>query len=293
MKVLSWNVAGIRAVLKKGTLEFVLKGEYDVLCFQETKAEEQQVKNVEKYKELYPYQIWNSSKTKKGYSGTAIWSKIPFVSTLPTIDFDNEGRVVAVEYEEMYLVTVYTPNSKGDLSRLEERTKKWDTQFREYCNNLKEVKPVVICGDLNVIHQEIDINCPEKHLGNKYAGYTMEERAEFTKLLSCGYFDAFRKFNKSAGNYTWWSYISNARQNNVGWRLDYFVVDDLLNMNCTNSTIERDIMGSDHCPITLTLNFTNPIHINKEPMRRRSMSYPTPPDLKESKIIESIKRPKM
>ena len=253
VRILSWNVAGIRAVLRKNALDFSLKGEYDIMCFQETKAEQQQVKNIDAFKSIYPHQYWNHSKTKKGYSGTAIWSKIPFINMLEPPSFDNEGRITTVEYSEFYLITVYTPNSKGDLSRLNERTTEWDPLFQTYCNFLKNQKPVIICGDLNVIHQEIDIHQPEKHQGNIYAGYTIEERTTFTQLLSSGYFDAFRKFNQEPNNYTWWSYMHNARTKNIGWRLDYFLVDSRFFSNTKDSTIEKDILGSDHCPISLNI----------------------------------------
>jgi len=254
MKILSWNVAGIRAVLRKNALDFSLKGEYDTLCFQETKAEQIQVKNIDSFKSIYPYQFWNHSKTRKGYSGTSIWSKTPFVSTLDSPDFDQEGRITTVEYTNFFLVTVYTPNSKGDLSRLQERTEEWDNLFKNYCNGLKFKKPVIICGDLNVIHQDIDIYQPEKHQGNIYAGYTIEERTTFTQLLSSGYIDAFRKFNNNPGNYTWWSYMHGARDRNIGWRLDYFLVDTSIEQCIVNSTIESNILGSDHCPIALHIN---------------------------------------
>jgi len=253
MKILSWNVAGIRAVLRKDALDFALKGEYDAICFQETKAEEIQVKNIDLFKSIYPYQYWNHSKKRKGYSGTAIWSKIPFDS-LDSPDFDQEGRITTVEYSKFYLVTVYTPNSKGDLSRLSERTNEWDPLFKNYCNYLKNKKPVIICGDFNVIHQDNDIYQPEKHQGNIYAGYTMEERTSFTELLTSGYIDAFRKFNNNPGNYTWWSYMHNARSNNIGWRLDYFLVDISLEHKIIDSTIESNILGSDHCPISLQID---------------------------------------
>lgn len=251
---MSWNVAGIRAVIRKNALDFALKGEYDIICFQETKAEQIQVKNIELLTSIYPHQYWNHSKTKKGYSGTSIWSKIPFMNTLDSPDFDREGRITTVEYSSFYLVTVYTPNSKGDLSRLSERTNEWDPLFKLYCNNLNLYKSVIVCGDFNVIHQDIDIHQPEKHQGNIYAGYTHEERTTFTELLSSGYIDAFRKFNQEPNNYTWWSYMHNARTKNIGWRLDYFLVNKELEENIIDSTIEKQILGSDHCPITLNID---------------------------------------
>lgn len=252
MKIISWNVAGIRAVLKKKALDFVLESDIDVICFQETKAEKEQVKNIDNFTSKFPHQLWNHSKTRKGYSGTAIWSKIPFKS-IESPNFDQEGRITVVEFNDYFLVTVYTPNSKADLSRLVERVQVWDMLFREYCNQLKETKPVVICGDLNVIHQDIDIHQPEKHPGNVYAGFTNEERASFTQLLSCGYVDAFRLFNNEPCNYTWWSYMHNARKKNIGWRLDYFLVSTKLKCKIINSEIMNDIYGSDHCPISLEL----------------------------------------
>lgn len=253
MKILSWNVAGIRAVLKKNALDFSIQEDYDTLCFQETKAEEQQVKLDDKFKEKYPHQLWNSSKTKKGYAGTAIWSKYEFKKH-ETQEFDIEGRITVVEFNKFILLTVYTPNSKGDLSRLSERTDVWDIQFKEYCNQLKKQKPLILCGDFNVIHMDRDIHQPEKHQGNIYAGYTYQERQRFTELMSCGYTDAFRMFNDEAGHYTWWSYMHNARKKDIGWRLDYFLVDDALKPFINDSKILKEKMGSDHCPITLEIN---------------------------------------
>jgi exodeoxyribonuclease-3 len=303
MKILSWNVAGIRAVLKKNALDFVCETvhDYDVLCFQETKAEQIQV-NAEKFKKLYPYQYWNHSKKRKGYSGTSIWSKVPFERTFDHPVFDDEGRIVAVEFKEFILVTVYTPNSKGDLSRLTDRTTQWDPLFRDYCNDLKTHKPVVICGDLNVIHQDIDIYQPENHQGNIYAGYTVEERSSFQALLDSGYEDAFRLFNNKPGQYTWWSYLHNARSKNIGWRLDYFLIDSRIVQCCNNSSILNKVLGSDHCPITLFLDLdkihveTTPIDINpchKRSLRRRSRSYPTPPDELDFRYIQNIKKPQI
>ena len=254
MKLLSWNVAGIRAVLRKNELDFVLKGEYDILAFSETKAEQKQVKNIEKFKELYPHQSWNSSKTKKGYSGTAIWSKIPFVKVFDPPEFDIEGRVCAVEFKFFYLVNVYTPNSKQDLSRLKERTQEWDPLFKEYCNELKSMKPVIICGDLNVMHKPNDLHNPERHRNNDLAGYTIQGRKTFTELLDSGYDDSFRLFNKESGYFSWWSYFRGSRENNVGFRLDYFLTDKRLADKVMDSTIERYQLGSDHCPITLQVN---------------------------------------
>ena len=252
MKLLSWNVAGIRAVLRKNALDFTLNSDYDVLCFQETKAERSQVKDISKFTNEYPYQHWNHSKTKKGYSGTAIWSKQEF-KELSSPGFDQEGRITAVEFETFQLVTVYTPNSKGDLSRLDERINIWDALFKIYCDELNQIKPLIICGDFNVIHQDIDIHKPEEHRGNIYAGFTDEERQSFTELLGYGYSDAFRMFNDKEGHYTWWSYMHGARNRNIGWRLDYFLVPDSLKKNTKSSEILKSVIGSDHCPITLNI----------------------------------------
>ena len=253
MKIVSWNVAGIRAVLRKNALDFVLESDIDILCFQETKAEKEQVKNIDNFTSKYPYQIWNHSKTKKGYSGTAIWSKYNF-KHIESPFFDEEGRITIAEFENFILLTVYTPNAKADLTRLEYRVNEWDMLFREYCNQLNVIKPLIMCGDFNVIHQDIDIHQPEKHPGNIYAGFTNEERSSFTQLLSCGYIDAFRLFSNEPCNYTWWSYMHNARKKNVGWRLDYFLVSNIFKTKIINSEILNEIYGSDHCPISLNIN---------------------------------------
>jgi len=299
MKIISWNVAGIRAVLRKNALDFALKGEYDIICFQETKAEQHQVKNLESFDRVYPHQSWNHSKGRKGYSGTAIWSKSLYkVHDSPF--FDQEGRITTAEFPEFFLITVYTPNSKQDLSRLAERTNEWDPLFRDYCNSFKSSKPVIICGDLNVIHQEIDIYQPEKHKGNVYAGYTTQERDSFGCLLSSGYIDAFRKFNKEPHNYSWWSYMNNAREKNIGWRLDYFLVDTTIESLCTKSDICKDILGSDHCPITLDIDIgeldsiidSDKNGFESKEKRKRCGSYPImPQDIIDMNIINGLKKP--
>jgi len=254
--IMSWNVAGIRAVLRKNALDFSLNNnELDVICFQETKAEQVQVKNIDKFINEFPYQIWNHSKKRKGYSGTSIWSKTPFINTFQTPEFDNEGRICAVEFDKYILLTVYTPNSKADLSRLDERVNDWDVKFCSYCDYLKSIKPLIICGDLNVCHKDIDIYEPEKHRSNVYAGFTNEERTSFSRIIEQGYFDAFREFHNEGNNFTWWSYYKDCRTRNIGWRLDYFLVDNLLKQYCTNSIINKEIYGSDHCPISCNFNF--------------------------------------
>ena len=297
MKIVSWNVAGIRAILKKNALDFTINDEIDIICFQETKAEQTQVKLSSSFLNFYPYQTWNHSKNKKGYSGTAIWSRHPFVSIIPTPHFDTEGRICAVEYTNFYLITVYTPNSKRDLSRLKERIDVWDTNFRQFCNNLDNKKSCIICGDFNVCHKDIDIHKPDQHRGNIYAGFTAEEQTSFDLLLSNSFVDTFRLFNNEGGNYTWWSYIYGARKKNIGWRLDYFLVSQDVKHFVKSSSILKNILGSDHCPIFLDFDLktemqssSHAIDIHTTSMRRRSYSYPTPPDVKEMIQITKTKR---
>jgi exodeoxyribonuclease-3 len=263
MKIYSWNVNGIRAVDKKGALaEFINREQPDVICFQETKAHETQLdlefQDYEKY--------WNSAK-KPGYSGTAIWTKVAPLSVsygLPDelitkykLDSDaygdpsNEGRVLALEFDDFYLVTVYTPNSKGDLSRLELRHKQWDPAFLEYVTQLESRKPVLFCGDLNVAHTEIDLANPKPNIGKH--GFTNEEREGFDNILAAGYVDTFRVFNQEGGNYTWWTHWANARARNVGWRIDYFLASAGLQDQLQAAAIHADVMGSDHCPVSVTL----------------------------------------
>lgn len=263
MKIYSWNVNGIRAVDKKGALaEFINREQPDVICFQETKAHETQLdlefQDYEKY--------WNSAK-KAGYSGTAIWTKVAPLSVsygLPDelitkykLDSDaygdpsNEGRVLALEFDDFYLVTVYTPNSKGDLSRLELRHKQWDPAFLEYVTQLESRKPVLFCGDLNVAHTEIDLANPKPNIGKH--GFTNEEREGFDNILAAGFVDTFRVFNQEGGNYTWWTHWANARARNVGWRIDYFLASAGLKDQLQAAAIHADVMGSDHCPVSVTL----------------------------------------
>ena len=263
MKIYSWNVNGIRAVDKKGALaEFINREQPDVICFQETKAHETQLdlefQDYEKY--------WNSAK-KPGYSGTAIWTKVAPLSVsygLPDelitkykLDSDaygdpsNEGRVLALEFDNFYLVTVYTPNSKGDLSRLELRHKQWDPAFLEYVTQLESRKPVLFCGDLNVAHTEIDLANPKPNIGKH--GFTNEEREGFDNILAAGFVDTFRVFNQEGGNYTWWTHWANARARNVGWRIDYFLASAGLKDQLQAAAIHADVMGSDHCPVSVTL----------------------------------------
>jgi len=263
MKIYSWNVNGIRAVHKKGLFtKFVEKEKPDILCLQETKAmREQSEVDLPEYEEY-----WNSAE-RKGYSGTAIFTKekpLKVINGLPADivkkykladdDYGNpnkEGRVIAAEYKKFFLVTVYTPNAKDDLSRLSLRHKKWDPAFLAYCKKMEKKKPVIFCGDLNVAHTPDDLARPKQNEGNK--GYTKEERDGFQKFIDAGFVDTFRLFHQGNGYYTWWTHWANARANNVGWRIDYFLVSKKLADKVTAANIHPDIMGSDHCPISITL----------------------------------------
>jgi len=251
MKIISWNVNGIRAVLKKGFLDFIKQEKPDVICIQETKAMPEQVEAI---LDNYPYQYWNSAE-KKGYSGTAIFSKIKPISIKNDLEIekhDNEGRVICVELKNYYLVTVYTPNSKRDLSRLDYRTNEWDVDFLNYLKELEKDKPVVFCGDLNVAHKEIDLKNPKTN--NKNAGFTNEERAGFENYIQSGFIDTFRIFNQEPEHYTWWSYMFNSRAKNVGWRIDYFCISECIKNKLQKSIILPTIMGSDHAPISIEID---------------------------------------
>jgi len=250
MKIISWNVNGIRAVLKKGFLEFISKENPDIICIQETKASPEQVDlNLENY----PYKYWNSA-IKKGYSGTAIFSKIKPIAIendLKIEKHDQEGRVICFELDNYYLVTVYTPNSKRDLSRLNYRHKEWDIDFLKYLQKLESKKPVIFCGDLNVAHKEIDLKNPKSN--KKNAGFTEEEREGFENYVKAGFVDTFRMFNKDPDHYTWWSYMFNSRAKNVGWRIDYFCVSNVIKNKVQEARILPDVMGSDHAPILIEM----------------------------------------
>lgn len=264
MKLYSWNVNGIRAVLNKGALQaFITVHDPDILCLQETKAQRGQVElDLPQYTEHF------FSAVKKGYSGTAIFSKVPalrYVDGLPEdilakygITHDgygnpnDEGRVIAAEFEGFWVVTVYTPNSKRDLSRLDLRHKQWDAAFLQYVKRLESTKPVLVCGDFNAAHQEIDLARPKDNVRN--AGFTPEEREGFDNLLSAGFVDVFRRDNPDlTGAYTWWTAWGGARERNVGWRIDYWLATKDIAAKVTNPQIHPAVMGSDHCPISIAL----------------------------------------
>ena len=249
MKFISWNVNGIRAVIKKGFYDFVNEHNPDILCIQETKAQKEQ---VDLQLENYPYKYWNSA-VKKGYSSTAIFSKIKpidVVNDMGIEEHDSEGRVITMELDKYYLVTVYTPNSKRELLRLEYRTK-WDKDFLKFIKKLEEKKPVIFCGDLNVAHKEIDLKNPKTNHFNP--GFTDEERNGFSNIISNGFIDTFREFEKGENHYTWWSYMFQARKRNIGWRIDYFCISESLKSQLVNSYILKDVLGSDHAPVVMEI----------------------------------------
>ncbi len=250
MKIISWNVAGFRACLKKGFEEFFYKENADIYCLQESKVTKEQYSfHPENYYEyLFPAE-------KKGYSGTLVYSKIKPLNVIYGIGesiFDKEGRTITIEYSNFYLVNNYVPNVKRDLSRMEERMY-FEDKLRSFLKNLEKTKPVIICGDFNVAHNEIDIKNFKANIGN--AGFTYEERRKFNQLLDSGFIDTFRYFNKDLKDaYTWWSYRKGVRERNIGWRIDYFLTSkDIIN-HVDNTTIYKDILGSDHCPIGLGIN---------------------------------------
>lgn len=264
MKFYSWNVNGIRAVVKKGTFQaFVKEHKPDILCLQETKAEQGQAEvDLAGY-----HEYWNSA-VKKGYSGTAIFSKrepLAVINGFPKEfakkfsfadelkrDATDEGRVITAEFDKFYVVTVYTPNAKDDLSRLPLRHKHWDPAFLAYCKQLEKKKPVLFSGDLNVAHTELDLANPKPNRGKK--GFTVEEREGFQNFLDGGFVDTFRMFTEGNGHYSWWSNFSNARSRNVGWRIDYWLVSEKLRKQVKKAEIHADVMGSDHCPVSVTLS---------------------------------------
>jgi exodeoxyribonuclease-3 len=263
MRLYSWNVNGIRAVHKKGLFHaFLQDHQPDILCLQETKAERGQVEiDLPDYREY-----WNSA-VRKGYSGTAIFSRqepLAVVNGFPDEfaerysfadelerDSADEGRLITAEFEQFYVLTVYTPNTKDDLSRLALRYRHWDPAILAYCRQLENSKPVILCGDLNVAHTELDLANPKPNRGKK--GFTDEERKGFQNFVEAGFVDTFRLFKQGNGHYSWWSHFANARARNIGWRIDYFLVSAKLRDAVTGADIHAEVLGSDHCPVSVTL----------------------------------------
>lgn len=263
MKIYSWNVNGLRAVIKKGVFQqFLAAHKPDILCLQETKAAQDQVEiDLPEYEEY-----WNSASTK-GYSGTAIFSRKPALSVSNGFakslakkftltdeegrDSASEGRVITAEFAKFYVVSVYTPNSKDDLSRLAFRTAHWDAAFLAHCKALEKKKPVIFCGDLNVAHTELDLANPKPNAGRK--GFTAEERAGFQAFIDAGFVDTYRLFHEGNGHYTWWSHFANARARNIGWRIDYVLASKTLRKSVKAAAIHADVLGSDHCPVSITI----------------------------------------
>ena len=249
MKLISWNVNGIRACVGKNFMEFFNEVDADIFCLQETKLQENQIDlKLDGY-----YQYWNYAK-KKGYSGTAIFTKKEPINVTYGINIeehDQEGRVITLEFEDFYMITVYTPNSQNELKRLDYRMK-WEDDFRSYLKKLDEIKPVIVCGDLNVAHKEIDLKNPKTN--RKNAGFTDEERNKFTQLLNEGFIDTFRYFYPDKENiYSWWSYRFKAREKNAGWRIDYFCASEKLKDRLISAKIHTEVLGSDHCPVELVI----------------------------------------
>ena len=249
MRFISWNVNGIRACVQKGFLDFFQEADADIFCIQETKMQEGQlVLDLEGYEQYWDYAV------KKGYSGTAVFTKKKPLSVAYGIgieEHDQEGRVITLEYEDFYFITVYTPNSQNELARLDYRMH-WEEDFLAYLKKLEKKKPVIFCGDLNVAHKEIDLKNPKSN--RKNAGFTDEERQKFTELLNAGFIDTFRYFYPDQeGMYSWWSYRFKAREKNAGWRIDYFCVSEGLKNRLKGAKIWTDVLGSDHCPIMLEI----------------------------------------
>ena len=248
MKLISWNVNGIRACLNKGFSDFFKEVNADIFCLQETKCQPEQI-NLE-FEGYTSY--WNSAE-RKGYSGTAIFTKKQPVNVTYGIgieEHDKEGRIITLEFENFYLVTNYTPNAKGELERLDYRMV-WEDEIRKYLLELNKKKPVIMCGDLNVAHEEIDLKNPKTNKGN--AGFTNEEREKMTELLNAGFIDSYRYLYPEKIEYSWWSYMGHAREKNVGWRIDYFIVSNDFRENIKDATIYTEILGSDHCPVGLEI----------------------------------------
>ncbi|HCL04203.1 MAG TPA: exodeoxyribonuclease III [Lachnoclostridium phytofermentans] len=249
MKLVSWNVNGIRACVQKGFCDFFKEVDADIFCIQESKLQAGQIElDLDGY-----YQYWNYAE-KKGYSGTAIFTKkepLQVTYGIGIEEHDKEGRVITLEFEDFYMVTVYTPNSQNELARLSYRMV-WEDEFRSYLKRLEETKPVIVCGDLNVAHKEIDLKNPKTNQMN--AGFTIEERTKFSELLESGFIDTFRYFYPDATDmYSWWSYRFKAREKNTGWRIDYFIASKGLESKLVDAKIHAQVLGSDHCPIELEI----------------------------------------
>ena len=249
MKLISWNVNGLRAVVNKGFMDFFKQIDADIFAIQETKMQEGQ---LELLLDGY-YQYWNSAE-KKGYSGTAIFTKQKPINVsygLGIEEHDKEGRIITAEFKKFYFVNCYTPNSKRELERLEYRMV-WEDEVRKYLNKLDKIKPVIYCGDLNVAHEEIDLKNPKTNRNN--AGFTEQERNKMTELLNSGFIDSFRYLYPNKENsYSWWSYMGHARERNIGWRIDYFITSNSIKQNIKEAKIHDNIMGSDHCPVELQI----------------------------------------
>ena len=251
MKLVSWNVNGIRAVINKGFIDFFNKVDSDIFAVQETKMQEGQLElNLEGY-----YQYWNYAE-KKGYSGTAVFTKKEPINVTYGIgieEHDKEGRIITLEFDKFYFVNCYTPNSKRELERLDYR-QIWEDEIRKYLSSLNEIKPVIYCGDLNVAHKEIDLKNPNTN--HHSAGFTDEERNKMTELLNAGFIDTFRyMYPEKEGAYTWWSYMFKAREKDIGWRIDYFITSNSIKEKIKDAVIHKEILGSDHCPIELDIEF--------------------------------------
>ena len=253
MKILSWNVNGLRAVLRKEALQALEPEEPDIVCLQETKLQEGQIDPV---LTDFPWQYWNYAE-RRGYSGTVIFCREEPREVrlgLGKAEHDKEGRLITLEFPAFFLVNTYTPNAQHELARLPYR-QKWDRALLSHLKKLNREKPVVLCGDLNVAHQEIDLARPKENRGS--AGFSDEEREGLTRILKAGFLDTFRLYHQEGGNYTWWSYIFNARAKNIGWRIDYFLISEALIPALTNAFILPEIMGSDHCPVGIDLDNKN------------------------------------
>lgn len=250
MKLVSWNVNGIRACVSKGFIDYFLASDADIFCIQETKCQEGQINlELENY-----FQYWNSA-VKKGYSGTAVFSKkepLLVKYGIGIADYDSEGRTITLEYDDFYLVNIYTPNSQRDLARLDYRLT-WEDCLKEYLLELDSTKPVILCGDMNVAHQEIDLKNPKSNIKN--SGFTPEERTKMSELLKAGFIDTYRYLNPDVVDvYTWWSYMNKVRERNIGWRIDYFLVSERLQGQVVDAQVHSDILGSDHCPVVLEID---------------------------------------